>query len=225
MGRVAAADHERYALARRESILSAALRVFAHSGFPEARMEEVAAAAGLSKAALYLYFPSKDALLRSLLKRYTLLPELPAMVAALGDTPPAAGIPTLIAQIWWLLRERKELARIIVQEIQSKPERARLLAEQVGLPNAQSLAAYLERWMKRGALRRQHSLAAAQCLFGMLWFFFLTQELAGGRELYPLSDQTVVDTVTKMFLEGAAKPLRLVVAARRAAGARLRQKP
>jgi AcrR family transcriptional regulator len=224
MGRVAAADHERFARARREAILSAALRVFAHSGFPEAKMEDVAAAAGLSKAALYLYFPSKDALLQSLLKRYALLPELPAMVAALGDTPPAAGIPALIAQIWRRLRERKELARVIVQEIQSKPERARLLAEQVGLPNAQSLAAYLERWMRRGALRRQHPLAAAQCLFGMLWFFFLTQELAGGRQLYPLSDKTVIDAVTQMFLEGAAKPVSRVTA-RRADGARPRQKP
>lgn len=224
MGRVAAADHERYARARREAILNAALKVFAQNGFPEARMEEVAGAAGLSKAALYLYFPSKDALLRSLLKRYALLPELPAMVAALGDAPPAAGIPILIAQIWRRLCERKDLARVIVQEIQSKPERARLLAEQVGLPNAQSLAAYLERWMRCGALRHQNSLAVAQCLFGMLWFFFLTQELAGGRELHPLSDKTVVDTVTQMFLEGAAKPVSRAVTARRADGGRLRQK-
>ena len=57
-------------------------------------MEQVAAAADLSKAALYLYFPSKDSLLQNLLKQYSLLPELPEMVAALGETPPAIGIPT-----------------------------------------------------------------------------------------------------------------------------------
>lgn len=204
MGRVAAAKHEEYAQGRRDSILSAALRVFAQAGFAEAKMEEVAAAAGLSKAALYLYFPSKDAVLQSLLKRYVLLPELPEMVAALGDTPPAIGIPTLIAEIWRLLRERKELARVIVREIQSNPERAKLFAEHVGQPASQSLANYLHQWMKCGVLKRQDALVAAKCLFGMLWFFLLTQELMGGKDLHPLSDETIVSTVARIFLDGAA---------------------
>jgi AcrR family transcriptional regulator len=206
VGRVAASKHEEFAQARRDTILSAALRVFAQTGFAETKMDQVAAAADLSKAALYLYFPSKDALLQSLLKRYALLPELPAMVAAIGNAPPAIGIPTLVAEMWRLLRERKELARVIVREIQSNPERAKLFAERVGLPASQSLADYLDHWMKRGVLRREHALASAQCLFGMLWFFLLTQELAGGKDLYPLSDKTIVTTVTRLFLGGVANP-------------------
>jgi AcrR family transcriptional regulator len=220
MGRVAAAKHEGHVQARRDAILHAALRIFAQAGFAEATMDQVAAAADLSKAALYLYFPSKDALLRSLLERYTLLPELPEMVAALGETPPAIGIPKLIAEIWRRLRERKELAHVIVREIQSSPERAKLFAEQAGLPAHQSLASYLERWMRRGVLRRQHALAAAQCLFGMLWFFLLTQELAGGKDLYPLSDKTVVTTVARMFLNGAANPAKQLPARVSACGGR-----
>jgi AcrR family transcriptional regulator len=203
---VAAAKHEEHAQARRDCILNAALRVFAQTGFAEATMDQVAAAADLSKAALYIYFPSKDVLLRSLLKRYTLLPELPEMVASLGDTPPAVGIPKLVAEIWRRLQERKELAHVIVREIQSSPERAKLFDEQSGVPAYQSLAGYLDRWMRLGVLRRQHTLAAAQCLFAMLWFFLLTQELAGGKDLYPLSDKTIVTTVARMFLEGAANP-------------------
>lgn len=208
MGRIAAAKHEEHAQARRDAILEAALRVFAELGFSAARMEQVAAAAGISKAALYLYFPSKDALLEGVLERYALLPEMPAMVAAMKQSPPAQGIPKLIAQCWRLLRQRKGLAQVIVHEIQSHPGRARLFAERVGLPAYQSLAGYLEHWMERGSLRRQHALATAQCLFGMLWFFLLTQELTGGRELYPLSDETVVTTVTGVFLQGANNPAR-----------------
>jgi AcrR family transcriptional regulator len=198
--------HEECAEERPDTIVNAASRVFAQSGFGEAKMDQIAAAADLSKAALYLDFPSRDALLQSLLKRYTLLPELPAMMAALGDTPPALGLPTLIAEIWRLLRERKELARVIVREIQSNPERAKLFAERVGLSASQALADYLDRWMKRGVLRRQHALVATQCLFGMLWVFLLTQELGGGKDLYPLSDETVVITVTRIFLDGVANP-------------------
>jgi AcrR family transcriptional regulator len=198
--------HEECAQKRRDTILNVALRVFAQPGFAEATMDQVAAAADLSKAALYLYFPSKDALLHSLLERYPLLPELPEMMASLGDTPPALGIPTLIAEIWRLLRQRKELARVISHGIQGNAERGKLLAEQIGLPSHQSLAGYLERWMNRGVLRRQNALAAAQCLIGMLWSFLLTPELIGAKDLYPVSDETVVTTVARMFLDGDANP-------------------
>jgi AcrR family transcriptional regulator len=51
-------------------ILQAARAVFARSGFAQARMEEIAGEAGLSKAAIYLYFPSKDELIRALLLQY-----------------------------------------------------------------------------------------------------------------------------------------------------------
>lgn len=51
-------------------ILQAALTVFARSGFAEARMEDIAQEAGLSKAAVYLYFPSKDELTGALLQQY-----------------------------------------------------------------------------------------------------------------------------------------------------------
>ena len=204
MSRVTAAKHEEYAQARRDAILNAALRIFSQEGFAEAKMDQVAAAADLSKAALYLYFPSKDSLLQNLLQQYSLLPELPGIVVSLGDTPPTLGIPTLIAEAWRLLRERKELARVIVREIQSNPERAKLFSEQVGMPAYQSVAGYLDHWMKRGWLRRQDALVAAQCLLGMLWFFLLTQELMGGKELHPLSDETVVTTVARMFLDGAS---------------------
>lgn len=55
--------------ARRSQILDAAAAIFARSGFHESRMEDIAAAAGLSKGTLYLYFDSKDAIVTALLRR------------------------------------------------------------------------------------------------------------------------------------------------------------
>src|SRR5258708_17308159 len=203
--RITAFKHEEYAQARRDTILNAAMRVFAQSDFAEAKMDQIAAAADLSKASLYLYFPSKHALLHSVLERYALLPELPTMMAALGDTPPALGIPTLIAEIWHLVQQRRELARAISREIQSSAESGRVFAELIGPPSYQPLVGYLDRWMKRGVLRRRNALAAAECMIRMLWFFLLTQEVTAGKDLYPLSDETVVTTVARMFLDGPAK--------------------
>lgn len=55
--------------ARRNQILEAAAVVFSRAGFHEARMEDIADQAGLSKGAVYLYFAGKDALIAALLRR------------------------------------------------------------------------------------------------------------------------------------------------------------
>jgi len=48
---------------RPREILNAALRVFAKHGYAATRLEDVAAAAGVTKGTIYYYFKSKDALL------------------------------------------------------------------------------------------------------------------------------------------------------------------
>src|SRR5690242_4866487 len=53
---------------RKQQILEAALAVFARLGFQTARMEDVAEQARLSKAAIYLYYKSKDAIIAALLQ-------------------------------------------------------------------------------------------------------------------------------------------------------------
>lgn len=55
---------------RRNQILEAALAVFARLGFHESRMDDIAGQAGLSKAALYLYYKSKDAIIAALLQHF-----------------------------------------------------------------------------------------------------------------------------------------------------------
>jgi AcrR family transcriptional regulator len=201
--RVAADKREEYAEARREQILDAALTAFSAGGFAETTMDAVAAAVGVSKACLYNYFPNKEALLRELVQRPSLLPELPALIAGIRELPPQQGIPRLVAEIWPRLRERRELARILVREIQSFPERARVYSERVRLPAYRALAGYLETRMARGELERRDPIATAQCLFGMLWSFLLSQELMGERELHPLSDDDVVGVISQLFLHGA----------------------
>jgi AcrR family transcriptional regulator len=203
MPRVAADKREEYAEARREQILEAALGAFSSGGFAETTMEAVAAAVGVSKACLYTYFPTKEALLQELVQRSRLLPELPELIAGIRDLPARRAIPRLVGEIWPRLRERREVARVLVREVQSFPDRARVYAERVRLPAHRALAQYLETRMARGELAPADPMATAQCLFGMLWSFLLSQELMGERELHPLSDDQVVGVVSHLFLHGA----------------------
>lgn len=54
---------------RTEQIIEAALKIFAEHGVEKARMEDVGSEAGLSKATLYLYFKTKDALIGVIMRR------------------------------------------------------------------------------------------------------------------------------------------------------------
>ena len=53
----------------RETILDAALEVFSQPGFRGATLDQIAEVAGLSKPNLLYYFPSKEAVLLTLLDR------------------------------------------------------------------------------------------------------------------------------------------------------------
>ncbi|MEW6718403.1 MAG: TetR/AcrR family transcriptional regulator [Chloroflexota bacterium] len=54
---------------RRNQILEAASRIFAKSGFYEARMDDIAEEADLSKGTLYWYFKSKDEIIIAIFER------------------------------------------------------------------------------------------------------------------------------------------------------------
>ena len=203
MPRIAAHKREEHAEARCEQILQAALMIFARKGFAETTMEEVAAAANLAKGSLYLYFSSKDALLEQLLRRNLLLPGGSELLASLRAGPARVAIPKLVAMLWRMMKERKPITRLVVREILSRPDRARLYLEQVRLPALRALADCLEEWMERGELRRGDPMVASQCLFGMLWYLMQSQEFLGEGDAEP-SDETIEGMVTTIFLDGAA---------------------
>ena len=66
--------------ATRAAILAAALDVFTESGFAAARMEAIAARAGVAKGTPYLHFAGKDALFEAIVAE-TLVPVLRDMAA------------------------------------------------------------------------------------------------------------------------------------------------
>jgi len=67
MARPKSATHE----IKRDAILDIAAQCFADRSYPAASMNEIAAACGTSKARLYHYYDSKEAILFDLMDRYT----------------------------------------------------------------------------------------------------------------------------------------------------------
>ena len=106
MARPKAIAHDR----QRDLILTQATAAFAELGYPSASMAQLAAACGLSKAALYHYFPSKEALLFESLDRYTR--RLIAKVEGVGARSLSAA------------EELGELVRTLLIEYRSAQRRA-----------------------------------------------------------------------------------------------------
>lgn len=87
----------------REKILAAALEVFASDGFRGATIDAIAQAAGMSKPNLLYYYPSKDAIYRTLLEGL-----LDAWLAPLRELDPTGEPATEIAAY---IERKIELAR------------------------------------------------------------------------------------------------------------------
>src|SRR5215510_13713647 len=66
---------------RREAILCEGLRCFAANGFSATTTREVAAHVGITEAALYRYFPSKESLYSAIIARKIETPSLVERVA------------------------------------------------------------------------------------------------------------------------------------------------
>lgn len=72
-----------------EVVCDAAARLFAASGYPLAKMAEIAAACGVSKSMLYHYFPTKDDLLFHMIREHLLqvIDDLEETVASDSQRP------------------------------------------------------------------------------------------------------------------------------------------
>lgn len=78
---------------RRQSILEAANLVFGQRGYDTVRIDDVAAAAGISKALIYEHFRSKQELYSELMNRAAL--EMLDRIVAAGSVPDVAGVRRL----------------------------------------------------------------------------------------------------------------------------------
>ena len=121
----------RRAAARPDEVLDAALALFAARGFAQVKVEEVARAAGLSKAAVYLYFPSKKALLAGLVRRA--VQPVAALALAPGQGPALAVIAGLMRAVAGRLAEPGVAAvpALVLREAAAVPEIAQVYRDEV----------------------------------------------------------------------------------------------
>ena len=91
--------------ARAKELREAALALFVEKGFEATRTEEIAARAGLSKGALYLYYPSKENLLHAVIDSPVLAAFISACSSARCGGTHAHTLRHLLSVIWTQLQD------------------------------------------------------------------------------------------------------------------------
>ncbi|MBV9213704.1 MAG: TetR/AcrR family transcriptional regulator [Actinobacteria bacterium] len=94
----------------RRDLLAAALRLFAQRGYSQASVDEVAAAAGYSKGALYWHFSGKEDLLTALLEERVDAP-MRELLALLESAPPERDMSAEASRAFaeWVESKRDEM--------------------------------------------------------------------------------------------------------------------
>jgi len=160
---------------RRDEILDIAAQCFADRSYPAASMNDIAAAGGTSKARLYHYYESKEAILFDLLDRYT--QRLLAIIGQVEATAQRRNLDDRAAL--------HELIRVFLEEYEHSATRhIALLHDTKFLSDAQretildrqrDVVAAVTRFLRRaypGRLHESNQTASAMMLFGMInWTF------------------------------------------------------
>ena len=115
--------------ARPGEIIAAAVAVFAEKGFAGARLDDIAAQAGISKGALYLYFETKDDLFRAVV-REAVAPNLDLVQGLMAQStlPFGALVRMLFGRLGDILTETRlgAVAKMVIGESRNFPELARV---------------------------------------------------------------------------------------------------
>ncbi|KAA0680964.1 TetR/AcrR family transcriptional regulator [Roseomonas genomospecies 6] len=163
--------------ARPREIVDAALTVFGEHGFAAARLEDVAARAGVSKGTLYLYFPNKEELFKAVV-REAILPnlEMAERLLAGAQGPSFAVLETLLTLFAARVLKTRAgaIPKLIIAEAGNFPDLARFYHREVIRRAFALLAAVLERGIARGEFRPVDvdstvRLIVAPMLMSALW--------------------------------------------------------
>ena len=162
---------------RRQAIIEAALTVFAENGFGAARLDDVAAQAGVAKGTLYLYFDDKESLFEAVIRNAVtpIIERLEALASA-PAVPFEAALEALAAMFEKevLGTRRKLVARLVISEGPRFPRIAQFHYRNVVAPIMALIAKLAERALSRGelssdALVRFPQLLAAPLIAALVW--------------------------------------------------------
>ena len=199
--------HRRKA-ARPAEIVAAALEVFVERGFAATRLADVARRAGVTKGTVYLYFDSKEALFKAVV-RETIVP-----VIAQGEdlarsfTGSARDLVERLVREYWRLVGETPLAgiqKLMMAEAATFPDLTGFYYDEVVRRGHKLMAGVIERGIKNGEFRPMNVMVAAKLAMSPLIRAAVMRRAFAPCMPEGFNVQTYLDTHIELYLHGITK--------------------
>ncbi len=156
----------------RSTILAAAEGAFAQSGFAGARIDLIAARAGVNKALLYYYFKNKQALYDAVLEDHFREFNRQAL-EVLNQTGPAKEVLLRYISLHFdFISARHRHASLFQQFVSAGSKRSERLVEKYFTPRIKAIDILLERGMREGEFRRTDRFHTGLSIVALIVFYF-----------------------------------------------------
>ena len=192
--------------ARPLELLDAALELFVERGFAATRSEDVAARAGVSKGTLYLYFPSKEELLKAVIRQKVVNEIAEGFEIVRAFEGSSADLLALMLRMWW---ERigetpaSGIVKLMMCEVRNFPEIAQFYVDEVVAPSNQMMAQMVQRGVDSGEFRCVDVPRVVSALIGPLVFLAMNKHSLGACSLAHLLDpKAVIEAQIDLALRG-----------------------
>lgn len=191
--------------ARPAELAEAALSVFVEKGFAATRLDDVAARAGVSKGTVYLYFDSKEALFKEVIRKAV----LPAIER--GETrmeQHQGNTANLLNDLLWewmqLLRSNPlgQIPKLIIADSDKFPELARMFHDTVVRRARVLIRRVLAAGVAAGEFRIDDVDMVVEMLVATLLLPAIERNAAGFRTGRPPGARRYLDTVVHVVLHG-----------------------
>jgi AcrR family transcriptional regulator len=152
---------------RPRQIVEAALEVFGERGLANARLDDIAHRAGVSKGTIYLYFASKEELFREVI-RSTMVANI-ERGEAIGPRGSAVEHLDAVLAGWWQFARSpafERIFRLVMGELHDFPDLAEFYSKEVITRGARLFTGIIERGIASGEFGDIDPRVAARMLMG-----------------------------------------------------------
>ncbi|MDJ0573903.1 MAG: TetR/AcrR family transcriptional regulator [Xenococcaceae cyanobacterium MO_234.B1] len=188
--------------AKAKAILKGAMKEFLAHGYAATSMDKIAKTAGVSKATLYSHFGDKEGLFNAVMQ--DLVKDKFQTVMGLQKPQSLEQDPKIVlsAMATRMLdnaqsdRTFQDFVRIIIGESGRFPELAQAYVSNLAKPAIETLTQYFK---SHPELKLDDPEATVRVMIGTLVYFVMLQEMLHGKDILPLENERLVNTLTDLI--------------------------